>query len=97
MQEVLLLRNYTELIDMRNQLLVIQKETQSAVDILNKIYFEGDTEQQLKTTSLKLFNFYNKVFNEDYVVVLDLVELMNNEEEDYDSRNNAYLEMNTII
>jgi len=95
--EVLAIGDYTEVTDMRKQLLVIQKETKSAVDILNRIYFEGDTDQKLKISFLKLFNFYNRIFTEDYERVLDLLDIMNNDDEDYDIANNAYLEMNTII
>ena len=81
---------------MRIQLLEIQKVINSGVDILNRIYFEGDTEQELKITALKLFMFYDKVFNNDYVTVLDLMEVISNED-DEEIKISSYLKMNSII
>jgi hypothetical protein len=94
--EILSINDYSEVNDMRIQLLEIQKVINSGVDILNRIYFEGDTEQELKITALKLFMFYDKVFNNDYVTILDLMEVISNED-DEEIKISSYLKMNSII
>jgi hypothetical protein len=82
--------------NMRKQLGVIQEETKIALTTTNKIYYSGDTDENLKKAVLKLFNFYDKIFTEDYVAVLDLRDITDNEE-DFDIANAAYLEMNEIV
>ena len=82
--------------DLRKQLVVIQKEAKIALTTLNKIYYSGDTDQRLKKASLKLFNFYDKLFTEDYVALLNLRDITDNEE-DYDIATSAFLEMNKVI
>lgn len=96
MVEVLNMGNYENVSEMKAQLVLIQIELKSALITLNKMHFDGDKDHKFKTSSLKLFNFYNKVFNEDYVRVLDLLDIIENEE-DYDISNSAFNEMNEII
>jgi hypothetical protein len=96
MVEVLNMGNYDNVSDMKEQLVLIQIELKSTLITLNKIYFDGDKDQKFKTSSLKLFNFYDRVFNEDYARVLDLLDIIENEE-DYDISNSAFNEMNEII
>lgn len=96
MVEMLALGKYTALIDLRKQVAVIQEEIKIALTTANKIYYSGDTDQKLKKAALKLFNFYDKILAEDYVAILDLRDVIDNEE-DYDIANAAYLEMNEII
>ena len=95
--EVLEFAEYSEhLFKMRKQLAVVQEEIKIALTTANKIYYSGDTDQRFKKATLKLFNFYDRLFTEDYVAILDLRYITDNEE-DYDIANAAYLEMNKII
>ena len=96
MVETLALDKYTELIDLRKQLAVIQEESKIALTTINKIYYSGDTDQKFKKAALKLFNFYGRIFTEDYVAILDLRDITDSEE-DYDIVNAAYLEMTKIV
>ena len=95
--EALELAEYSEnLFKMRKQLAVIQEEIKIALTTANKIYYSGDTDQRFKKAALKLFNFYDRLFTEDYVAILDLRDITDNEE-DYDIANAAYLKMNKIV
>ena len=95
--EVLEFAEYSEhLFKMRKQLAVVQEEIKIALTTANKIYYSGDTDQRFKKATLKLFNFYDRLFTEDYVAILDLRDITDNEE-DYDIANAAYLEMNKIV
>tara|TARA_B110000211_G_scaffold114444_1_gene132677 strand:- start:736 stop:1347 length:612 start_codon:yes stop_codon:yes gene_type:complete len=95
--EVLEFAEYSEhLFKMRKQLAVVQEEIKIALTTANKIYYSGDTDQRFKKATLKLFNFYDRLFTEDYVAILDLRYITDNEE-DYDIANAAYLEMNKIV
>ena len=95
--EALVFAEYGEnIFKMRKQLAVVQEEIKIALTTVNEIYYSGDTDQKFKTATLKLFNFYNKIFTEDYVAILDLRDITENEE-DYDISNAAYLEMHEII
>lgn len=94
--EMLEMGKYTDLIDMRKQLAVIQEEVKIALTTINKIYYSGDADQRFKNAALKIFNFYDRIFTEDYVAILDLRDITDNEE-DYDIANAAYLKMNKIV
>ena len=95
--EVLEFAEYSEhLFKMRKQLDVVQEEIKIALTTANKIYYSGDTDQRFKKATIKLFNFYDRLFTKDYVAILDLRYITDNEE-DYDIANAAYLEMNKII
>jgi hypothetical protein len=80
----------------RQQLNIIQEENKIALTTLNKIYYSGDTDQIYIKTALKLFNFYDRIFSVDFVAVLELSIVIENEE-NYDIANEAFLEMNEII
>jgi hypothetical protein len=94
--EMLAMGKYTDLIDMRKQLAVIQEEIKIALTTINKIYYSGDADQRFKNAALKIFNFYDRIITEDYVAILDLRDITDNEE-DYDIANAAYLKMNKIV
>jgi hypothetical protein len=96
MVEILEISEKTEVHEMRAQLAIIQEEINSSALVLNKIYFDGDNNSKFKRTAQKLFDFYERIFNNDYEKLLDLLDVVNNED-DYDIANNAFLEVNTIV
>lgn len=96
MVEILEISEKTEVYEMRAQLAIIQEEINSSALVLNKIYFDGDYNSKFKRTAQKLFDFYERTFNNDYEKLLDLLDVVNNED-DYDIANNAFLEVNTIV
>ncbi len=96
MVEILKISEKNDVYEMRQQLVIIQDEIKASSMILNKIYYDGDNSSKFKQKAQKLFNFYDRIFNNDYEKLLDLLDVVNNEE-DYDVANNAYLEVNSII
>ena len=81
MVEILEISEKTEVHEMRTQLAIIQEEINSSALVLNKIYFDGDNNSKFKRTAQKLFDFYERIFNNDYEKLLDLLDVVNNEDD----------------
>ena len=73
---------------------------QTSQERLNMISCTKDYDNIFKNGAIKLFNFYEKMIDEDYSLLIGQLEIINDEELDYDTRQQAYdimLEVNKNI
>jgi len=65
---------------MREELIVVQKEILSATESLQKISCTKDQNDKFKNAAVSLFNCYNRIYFEDWTLILDEMDKVQKDE-----------------
>ena len=64
----------------REKLIVVQKEILSATEILQKISCTKDKNDKFKNAGVSLFNCYNRIYFEEWILILDEMDKVQKDE-----------------
>ena len=85
--------------EMKSILKDVQQEIKTGLTTAQQLSFDGDNQNKLKNGSIKLLEFYDKVFNDEYEQLMLLVEQLTKNAENLTEEEyiNIALEMGTLV
>ncbi|MAZ58529.1 MAG: hypothetical protein CMP56_03885 [Flavobacteriales bacterium] len=85
--------------EMKSILIDVQQEIKTGLNTAKQLSFNGDSKSKLKNGAIKLLEFYDKVFNNEYEKLMLLVEQLTNDAESFTEEEyiSIALEMGKII
>tara|TARA_Y100001968_G_C19042674_1_gene565295 strand:- start:291 stop:683 length:393 start_codon:yes stop_codon:yes gene_type:complete len=84
---------------MKSILKDVQQEIKTGLTTAQQLSFDGDNQNKLKNGAIKLLEFYDKVFNDEYEQLMLLVEQLTKNAENLTEEEyvNIALEMGTLV